>query len=714
MQYHRADNGPRSKCDQVVFEAIAKACEIIVTSRCPSLDSAAAASSTTSRFNLQLPELAGVRSILQTTKSGGGALHVPLRLDVFYPHKDGGGDRRELLERWCLEYSVCGMERFLSREGTVTPQDPIAQLRLVCKRIVLWLRTLCCNTCLLPSQAFSQSTATALGFSLYMVSDAGDDVTELMKSQGFQRKIQPSSVVTPYGELEWKVYFAPAHTVERLLPQPRTASVSFRHASAAIPIHQHQYPANDSNNTINLSSSQEFQRRTAAWDHAKQMIPQSAPEYGGMANYPPSRFGTTYDPSHMNNKQQQQAVVRQDYQQRQEQQHRQHHHHPALLQRRHTVLGGGPPESTMSSPSRSPVPSQPVAGANPPERVLSGLSLMMMMNDEGKDQQNEKRRAALHQMPPHLVEQATKDATTEMTAKQGEYGYAYNNHIPWQAIHPSQTKPTSFDRSPSDVSETPTRPISASPHHSPWLAPALASTPPGEAFLGGAASPPFLMPPRNLMCTPPFKPRPVTFQPHEMIPPPPPPDHKPTATAGGDDDDKFDYESVVPPLTSLDLLHSSPFQTQHHHPHAHGSMLASFSLGATSLLPSDFRLGAGSANSALFSTALSLQQDDYLSEDMPFAVDVVTSKTTTAHHHRNADLQESASVASFAHQLKATNRLQLFESTAQLKTPTNDLVESLADQLAEFRTFGDSLHVTAASSDPTASASSSTPISTRS
>jgi alkylation response protein AidB-like acyl-CoA dehydrogenase len=29
-------------------------------------------------------------------------LHVPLRLDVFYQHDDG---RRELLERWCLEYA---------------------------------------------------------------------------------------------------------------------------------------------------------------------------------------------------------------------------------------------------------------------------------------------------------------------------------------------------------------------------------------------------------------------------------------------------------------------------------------------------------------------------------------------------------------------------------------------------------------------------------
>ncbi|GKY92181.1 hypothetical protein MPSEU_000189400 [Mayamaea pseudoterrestris] len=747
QQQYRSDNGPRTKCDQVVFEAIAKACEIIVTSRCPSIETNNnTANNTTSRFNLQLPELSGVRNILQTTKAGGGALHVPLRLDVYYPHDS---QRRELLERWCLEYSVCGMDRFLTREGTVT-QDPIAQLRLVCKRIVIWLRTLCCSTCLLPSQVFSQrSQAASLGFSLYMVSDALDDVSDLVQTQGFRMQEPSSSVVTPYGELNWRVYHAPQRTVDALLPTRSTANVvSFRQATASIPIHQRvderKHRELQRRNTTNLEDE------TASKKH---MVPQSAPEYGGMANYPPSRFGTTFDPSRhhqvasnqhqQQQQQQQQQVHRQSYpvqEQGQPQQHQQDQQR-ALLQRRHTVLG--------AHASSSPVSSQTVP-VNPPERVLSGLSLMMMMNDEGREQ-NEMRRAALHQMPPHLIEQASKAANTPTnattttaagpTSKQGEYGYAYNNHIPWQAIHPSQTKPTTFERSPSDVSAAEAtssgmRPISASPQHrhSPWLSGAtpLASTPPGEAFLGGTASPPFLMPPRNLMSTPPFQPRPVAFlqqqqqqqqQQHthadgQTVSRTPEQKHAKTLTG-----DKYDYEKVVPPITSLDLLHSSPFQT---HRHVQGSMMASLSLGANanSLLPLDFRLGGASAHSMLFSTALAPQTEDYLSEDMPFAVDATSSNYTHnksggstsgghASHPHHANLDESASVASFAHQLKSTNRLQLFESTTQPKP--GDLADSLADQLAAFRTFGESLHLSAREkTSPAGSVSSSTPISMRS
>ena len=59
------ENGPRAKCDQVVFEAIAKAAEIVVGSRCwidhipPNLN----ALSSSRRFNLLVPEVQGVRCV---------------------------------------------------------------------------------------------------------------------------------------------------------------------------------------------------------------------------------------------------------------------------------------------------------------------------------------------------------------------------------------------------------------------------------------------------------------------------------------------------------------------------------------------------------------------------------------------------------------------------------------------------------------------------
>ena len=68
------ENGPRAKCDQVVFEAIAKAAEIVVGSRCyigaeNQFGGGGTAfggsnngnSNSGSRFNLMVPEVQGVR-----------------------------------------------------------------------------------------------------------------------------------------------------------------------------------------------------------------------------------------------------------------------------------------------------------------------------------------------------------------------------------------------------------------------------------------------------------------------------------------------------------------------------------------------------------------------------------------------------------------------------------------------------------------------------
>jgi hypothetical protein len=62
-----SENGPRAKCDQVVFEAIAKAAEIVVGSRCWIEDggknggSSSNTGSGSGRFNLLVPEVQGVR-----------------------------------------------------------------------------------------------------------------------------------------------------------------------------------------------------------------------------------------------------------------------------------------------------------------------------------------------------------------------------------------------------------------------------------------------------------------------------------------------------------------------------------------------------------------------------------------------------------------------------------------------------------------------------
>eukprot|EP00581_Thalassiosira_minuscula_P009640 CAMPEP_0183708664 /NCGR_PEP_ID=MMETSP0737-20130205/4890_1 /TAXON_ID=385413 /ORGANISM="Thalassiosira miniscula, Strain CCMP1093" /LENGTH=1325 /DNA_ID=CAMNT_0025936561 /DNA_START=489 /DNA_END=4466 /DNA_ORIENTATION=+ len=241
-------SGPRAKCDQVIYEAIAKACEIAVRGRCtdladdaatmmgsggnpnstsragekrrsfnyyggnpnqsPGSNHTASNNSTSSRFNIEVDEVPTVRHIVSSWKR---SPHVPLRLDIYYEH-DGCYDReppteicegqegpaeggaapaaaapqRELLERWCIDYVPSSS----SSSSNHTQQQPnsisspynspssspyssrimtgvsdsksaygsgggatsnISQLRQVCKRIVVLLRSLHCLTRMLPS-----------------------------------------------------------------------------------------------------------------------------------------------------------------------------------------------------------------------------------------------------------------------------------------------------------------------------------------------------------------------------------------------------------------------------------------------------------------------------------------------------------------------------------------------------------------------------------
>lgn len=168
------------------------------------------------------------------------ALHVPLRIDLFYesplPTNDYCNSElntsdhpRHLLEMWCLEY----IPTTATRQHHSSVSDPIVQLRHVCKLIVIWLRNLYCSSRLLPSQAFKKRSWTCsgneinkctpeIGFSIYVLpsSDEKDCVsTKLMKQQGFQCQEQPSGVVTPYGDLTWKVYYALKADLDFVLKQ---------------------------------------------------------------------------------------------------------------------------------------------------------------------------------------------------------------------------------------------------------------------------------------------------------------------------------------------------------------------------------------------------------------------------------------------------------------------------------------------------------------
>jgi hypothetical protein len=111
--------------------------------------------------------------------------------------------------------------------------------------------------------------------------------------------------------------------------------------------------------------------------------------------------------------------------------------------------------------------------------------------------------------------------------------------------------------------------------------------------------------------------------------------------------------------SSLDLLHSSPFK------HAGASLTAGASFSESEVLK--------------HSTIVIPPAEE--EEDMPFAVD--------------EEVLEDSAVTLLAHKCATASRLQLFENSAQ---EDSTMVSSLADQLAEFKTFGASLHLSSSNS----------------
>jgi len=457
-------SGPRANCDQVVFEAIAKAAEIVVASRCNIESDPSSASQTGSgRFNLLVPEVKSVRNILQRWKR---TMHVPLRLDVYYQHPPKANNEageRELLERWCLEYAPTTSQSHAT--GIYDEQyivDPIVQLRKVCKNIVVWLRTLYCHSRLLPAQALRKNQSTSsnncIGFSIYVVGEGQDDVSGLLQS-GFDSEPKPSGegstgVPTPYGVLGWRVYLAPRDLVRRLLAieaekarvlqqqyantsslprsipmkvvQPPNQSGYGTNSGGAQPVarsaptHNRGYRRSNSDSVAAHSPSQQlFQQHQQHQQEAPDQTRYYSRSPGGRNSASPS--STLLAP-------------------------RSYHHQGGLLRRNSDVTnnqrGLYPIESSgnlashnnndSNTDSPSSGASRSGAGGINPNKNLSALSLALLSMKTDTDSSSpdpsesdnaattaaaelgpsEIRRAALHNAPP--------------SSGVGEYGYAYN------------------------------------------------------------------------------------------------------------------------------------------------------------------------------------------------------------------------------------------------------------------------------------------------
>lgn len=866
--------GPRAKCDQVIYEAICKACEIIVGSRSHHVSTGHPSSSTTTtgtttgtttatpRFNLQIPEVLAVRHLLSQYRL---QLHVPIRLDVYYQHPVSSSDddgtntgtnnggsgtgnvngnhpgRRELLERWCLEYkSVVSSERFLQTEGynmVLSKNDPMAQLTHVCKRIVIWLRTLYCWTRLLPAHQLPSSSIHAkhIGFSIYVHTDyTVDDTSDLIQNQGFayhsshphrtgsngmnQNNNNGLVTTTPYGELSWQVVYCPLSKLERSIPQihqnKNNSHVVVRiqpppqytpRRSQPIPMvtaskntnnnnYNHDHPELASNFAPRSAPSTQYyhhpSRTTSYTERSQQRMNEAAtaiavvqqphPYRVSQISTPPPVTGKSFDPNrHRHMLMQHKSDINDQYHQLNSQQQQQqynlnqHQNHPPMIQRSQTTIGN--PSSPLKI-QKAVITTQSSTTDKQPERVMSGLSLALLMasndddhinndtmvvantndeghhptksifrnaistttntmNDEGteiEDQmatlqvQDDKgnvndsnhqgrssyqtRRAALHQMPPHLLQLKQQQQQQQQSSVHasindegnntesinnistnnnafGDYGYGYNNHIPWQKIHPSQSNPTmaqphlfvhtnSFGARTS-LSTSPTTPMSPiQPHFvannsnsnsnnnnlysgrdiSPMGgAYFLRSTPSTVGSIGGGGSGGGIghfIPPRNRSdsmnsrsVTPPFQPRPVGFI--QQQDPPTSMFLDPSAATNMYETSNVPSKKTPlkagssPPVTSLDSLRSSPFQQsqqamtlQHQNqPNQQDSRSAMFSslAAAAAVLPPSISITDGGGI-----------ESDYLTAPMSLAPSFLLDTTSSSSMRRSLWGQRSS------------------------------------------------------------------------
>jgi hypothetical protein len=823
------------------------------------------------------------RSILQRWKR---ALHVPLRLDVYYQHEDG---QRELLERWCLEYAprmtAAGECNIIPRAFSTS--DPIVQLRQVCKNIVIWLRTLYCWSRMLPAQALRKVTTQSslqnpnvpppIGFSIYVVSEGQDDVSGLMTNQGFHSQGQPHGVLTPYGELGWKVFYAPKSVVQRLLLVSQAGQPHY--SSGVQPPTSQNDPSTAT--TVTMDMAQQYNNRATVATRGGTTKTQPIPmqQHPSQQQYAQQTYQQQYGTGGVARSapQQQNRLYRRsvsDYDGANGYSHagRSYHHRHQLLARMGKATSGDIDERPFSGhdedgddgngvsgngrPVYRPVESQPqrhqqplssaVNSRNkddrPPTKNLSALSLALMMSDEqsasvlnhsldtadetpdgsggeegGTHEEStkgttttveeaaaaEKRRAALHNAPPQLFTTNSPAAVAaspllrpsgltgaatggmgthhpRVAAAAGEYGYAYNNHIPTleQYHHHGSGPDTPVTPNASNTSSGPYQqhhvlhPPSVSATRMPLTMEAATNAPPGtyspsfrpSTPLGttplGTTPPGYLLgatpgthllvnaliPPRSSV-TPPFV-RPMGFVGEPPSQPLPPSaasaSNVQAATARMAELDSALHQHQ----TSLDLLHSSPFQ--------YPPSYAYYSIHNNNNVTSQTASAGSQLNHALDPNAaflsdyyhrsahmssddprLSVGQEIYddFGDDMPFAVDAGAGFGSAAAQSASgggaassghpttglAMMTEASLVASMC--TTAPKRLAMFDSKMgrssvpgttdheQDEVRNNDLsavMDSLADQLAEFKSFGASLTASASGTyAATATASSS-------
>lgn len=818
---HASSNktGPRAKCDQVVYEAIAKAAEIIVRARCPissdrrsttkaSTSSAPSGGTSSSRFHLEVEEVESVRSILQMWKK---SLHVPLRLDLYYeyctdPNQSEQSSRKELLERWCIDYLPIVSDLDMSRQNIgnsgMKSDDTIAQLRQVVKHVVILLRVLHSLSRMLPAYRLHHAltedakclfiphgtsngyysnrpfgSGPGLGGGYY--NNRTNDATPQNPSK------QQSHLRNMVGG---RVNFSFYVSNDSYANQHLSSDTNLFSASSNRPFARHNmnpirtpfgvlhlcglYDESLSVERVMTDRAERIQHFNTLWDEnpnqfevdsqTSRSIPvPNAQSHGqeGMIHHDSQSTQqpmTMQLPPRVQSRSRSSSIASQ---------HEGRSRSSSVVSEHiiHDYANNTNIERAKSAeptPMRARISTDPGRGSCQEKRVLSGLSLALMNQDDdkrekdpssaspllrpvdsGDDGASLRQRMALHHPPP----------TT--------YGYAYNNGHPMPSSSSQHGSLGPNNQTSSPIWGPKSRTNSPIPFR-------LASTPPQPMFIGSASkfnSALSVTDQEEDEFAPPFR-NPLTLQ------------EAPTASEAvtnslnklniGEEPSSdttqgtiypspiHTKDAILPPITDLDALASSPFKLSQSVPMgscagggpSSTSFFSSLMIGGSAAyghLDEGFPIALNSGSSSPFYSSrvgsfhntllrdngsLKSLSNQFLfsapmDDDMPFAVEQESfsgpsstpggSIPKSSHQNSASELGASSGImssqvlSSLAHRCSTANKLKLFSSMQDNPTSSygNDDTNMLRDQLAEFQSFGSSAIFTGKSGSSVASSS---------
>ncbi|KAF0684526.1 Aste57867_23525 [Aphanomyces stellatus] len=211
----------QKKTDQVVLEFLYKTVEVVLLSRAyfqPTTPRRA-------RFNLDIQELTHVRESLRPYRDNVGQ---PLFLDIFMGST--------LLERWHISYTS-GMQ-------SKSPVDVINQLREVCRRIGILLRTVYCLVRILPAFPVGTRLKTQqedLGHVVaglqYAVGAVDADMRQQFDAAEPKQRYSFVPIETPFGMIQLSVLYRKRNddllaAIQLMAP----ASAATKQAAAPLPV----------------------------------------------------------------------------------------------------------------------------------------------------------------------------------------------------------------------------------------------------------------------------------------------------------------------------------------------------------------------------------------------------------------------------------------------------------------------------------------------